>query len=762
MKETFKKNLDLILIVLVAFIYRTIHLFCWSQTPYFRTPSLDELYHHLWAGSIASGNLSFPGAFFRAPLYPYLLGAVYSFFGQGPWPSRIIQGLIGIAGCLLIYFLVLRISENRISAFSAGLILALSPMPVLFESRLLLDFLLVPLSALLLLIFIEATERKPLFSILAGLLSGIFACTRPNILAVFPFLLIWLFFASVKPRKGKIARVGIALLGFILAIAPVTIHNLHNNSQALISTQGGLNLYLGNNSATDGITPILPSEGGDWTLISAWRLAEKEVGRTLDSDELDSYYKQKAIKWAIHNPGVELKLLLNKILLLISGIEHGNNGSPEFFKTMSPVLHSPFSWKLLLPLFALILPLIRWNKKVLLLALFFFAYSATIVLFFVNARFRLPLLVPIIAIVAHSFGKNNITKSKPRIIAALLLFGLSFSLSFLFPAGKLGERGKAENFFALGNLYMREGAFEKADSLFALAIDISPSINRANLNRGIISFRKRDYTSSRNFFLSEIQTTGGKSALAYSNLCALSRITSDSSSALEFGLLSIKNEPLTTAPYINYAQSLLEFGLADSAFVIAKQGLEIDSLNTRLLNLVGSSALTKGHIDLAKSYLGKAIENRRQSVILQYELSSIYSIEAGGAEPDSIIQVKALYNLGLAHIAEGERDSALVFFKQAIAISPNFTQAHMSIGSIYEFLGKPDSALYAFEKALQLGARSPELYYNLGLVNAQLGEFSTAYTWFKGALELDSLFTPATDKLRLLYKLESENKISLE
>ncbi|HHS49816.1 MAG TPA: tetratricopeptide repeat protein [candidate division Zixibacteria bacterium] len=756
---------DLAAISTVALLYRAAHLFFWSRTPYFSTPTLDELYHHVWAGSVAGGNLRMSLPFFRAPLYPYMLGGIYAIFGDGPWPPRIVQGIIGIVACCLVYVLAIRVSGSRRAGIVAGMIIALSPMPALFESRLLLDFLLVPLGALVLILLIDAVERRPFFSILPGISIGLFALARPNILAVFPFLIAWLIW--VKGKRFKISGEGIKnavllILGLVLAISPAMVHNLSRGSRAPIATQGGLNLYLGNNPQTDGITPILPGHGGDWTLIDAWRDAETETSHCLSFDELDRFYRNKAIRWGLANPQASLKLLGRKVLLLLSGIEHGNNGSPEFFKTMSPPLYSSFAWRFLLPVALLFLPLLRWNRRLSLMAIFFLAYSATVVLFFVNARFRLPLMVPLAVFVSMPLGEGALLRTRPRYILAGALFIAGLLVCTIFPAGKLGARGMAESYFALGNLHLRNGETARADSLYSLALETSPGIDRANLNRGIIAFREGDLARAREFFAEEARLDGGKRELALSNLGVVARISADTSSALDFGARSITDNPNSTAPYINFAQSLLEFGMADSAIAVAMRGLDIDSLNVRLLNIAGAGAIETGDFARARGFLERAINQSESGAMRLYELGAIYSAEAAGAEPESAIVARAHYNLAVLEAREGNADRAMSNLHRAVRISPNLADAHIAMGTIYENSAMPDSALASFERAIELGALSAGLYYNLGLVKAQMGRWLDARDDFRSALDMDSTFAPAMEKLDLIRRLADDGEISLE
>jgi len=645
----------------------------------------------------------------------------------------------------------------------AGLIAAFSPMPALFESRLLLDWLLIPFGAAIMIYLLKTVDsQKRRFPLLTGLFIGLFAITRPNIIAVAPFLIIWL--ALQKGKKHWLEPVVVVVIGIVIPLLPVFIHNTARGEVVPVAAQGGLNLYLGNNPETDGMTPTLPGYGGDWTIREAWLSAEHETGRSLTVGEMDRFYLKKAIRFARENPGLQLGLLARKIALLSSSAEHGNNGSPHFIRRFSPVLYSPFGWGLLLILAAFGLPFIWKERATRLFLLWLIIYGATIVLFFVNARFRLPLLVGVIPIGAAGIVRAIDAIRKREISLFAWAIPLAVSISFitvLAPGHGFTARGKAESWFGLGSLYMREKNFPAADSAFMNATIAFPNIDRTNLNRGVIAYRRGAPESARAFFLKEIEI-GGQVSSAMANIGVLARFRSDTAEAIEYGNKSVEVEPFNIAAYIIYSRSLLEFGLYDSALAVAKNGFELDSLDRRLMLIAGTAALKTGDTTLAENIFSKAAYPSAPAVIRQYELSGIYSVEAAGSVADSVLMGYAFYNLGLIQNSRGKYGAALENLVRSVELVPDLPEAWAGLGTVLERTGNTENALVAFQKALELGGESPELLYNIGLVYARQEKYFEAYETFQQALKLDKDFIPASEKIELLEKLAKENKISLE
>src|SRR5258708_37298567 len=79
------------------------------------------------------------------------------------------------------------------------------------------------------------------------------------------------------------------------------------------------------------------------------------------------------------------------------------------------------------------------------------------------------------------------------------------------------------------------------------------------------------------------------------------------------------------------------------------------------------------------------------------------------------------YNLGLAHWALEHPAEAVRHWSRALALNPNFAQAHMNLGNALREEGRVTDALAHLRRALQLQP-SPFTHNNLGLALSTLGE----------------------------------------
>ena len=193
MKQEMKNKYFLATAIIIGLVLRLIHLYFFQRSPLFYPSGLDELYHHLWALRIADGEILPKAAFFRAPLYPYLIGMCYAIFGKSLLIARIPGIISGIFTIWLTFLVTYKIKKSNKAALIAAFLTALNPILIYFESRLLLDYMLVPFGLAILLFALKwFDDRQYRWLFISGLFSGLFAITRPTILLFMPIFSIWL------------------------------------------------------------------------------------------------------------------------------------------------------------------------------------------------------------------------------------------------------------------------------------------------------------------------------------------------------------------------------------------------------------------------------------------------------------------------------------------------------------------------------------------------------------------------------------------
>lgn len=404
------KRVDALIVVAllaVALLWRVVYLVEMEASPYGDNLTLDSQVYHELALAAAEGRWSDGGTFFQAPLYPWVLGSLYRVFGPQQIVAKLFQILLSVASCWLVFSIAARAFDRRVGAVALAAS-AVYGMFLYFANELLAVTLVVflDLLGLALLLRAMAVPRRVMWW-WAGVVFGLSAIARPTIL---PFVLaatVWIVVVRRKSggMRAALLEAGFFVLGIALPIAPVAAHNfMADGDLVLVAANGGVNFYIGNNPASDGITAGIPGTredrlGGQEDQVRIARESLQNLRAT--PAEVSGYWFRRGLGHIVDSPGWALRHTAYKALILFNAREISNNRAIEFVTRHSWI----FSWASLG--FGVVFPfavagLIAARGRaveVSLLLLFAAVSTATIVPFFISARFRMPLL-PIVIIFA--------------------------------------------------------------------------------------------------------------------------------------------------------------------------------------------------------------------------------------------------------------------------------------------------------------------------------------------------------------------------
>jgi Tfp pilus assembly protein PilF len=534
MKRSVRKEAYFIVgLFIFAFALRFIYLVEIKGTPMFDAPAMDAEYHDQWARTILAGEDFTEGVFFRAPLYPYFLGAIYRVFGHSYFVPRLIQFLIGSLSCVLIYLLGRKVF-NRRTARIAGLVACLYGVLIYFEGELLIPVLLVFLDLVLILTFLQTKEKRSyMMWVLCGAILGISALARPNILLVGLAFLIYILLclkAESKIRSRSVLYAGCFALGAILIISPVTLRNyVKGNDLVLIASQGGMNFYIGNNPQSDGASAVLPGARTTWwgSYEDARNMAEKAANKRLRPSEVSRFWYMEGLKFATREPLRFITLMVKKFALFWNGNELSNNRDFYFFARSAPLLKL-LIWRFLIYFpFGLIAPLAllgiilshKEGRDVLVLEIFLFIYMFSIILFFVTARYRVPLIPVFLLFSAYALdrlismiGKRKIAQFGKCLLIFLVVL---IPVNIRMPAYSSANPGKAH--YSLGVLYSKRGDKTRAKEEYQKAVLYDPNLAEAYVNLGSICGDEGKHELALDYYQKALQS-GADSAFVLYNI----------------------------------------------------------------------------------------------------------------------------------------------------------------------------------------------------------------------------------------------------
>ena len=702
------------LIFLVAFAVRLVHIWQIRPSPFFDVLLGDAHGYDEWARRLAAGDWLGTEVFYQAPLYPYFVGAVYAVFDRDLLVLRVGQALIGSASCALLGLAGARLFSKPVGLI-AGLALALYAPAIFFDGLIqksVLDMFFVCLSLWLLArILTGASTRVSWIGL--GLAMGGLALTRENALV---FIAVILAFAVVQKgsdgfggvQKGS-ERFGMVpkgaawfVIGMAVVLMPVAARNYAVGGGFYLTTsQFGSNLHIGNNPTADGTYASIRFGRGapEFERIDATEVAEEAVGHALNPSEVSSYWTSRAVKYMISQPGDWLRLTGRKVMLLLN--------ATEMLDTESQESYAEWSWPLALGSwvghFGLLVPLaiaglfVSWpeRRRLWVLHAMAVAYAASVILFFVFARYRYP-LVPFLLL----FGAAGVMGARPfwqhasaqlRGTAAAVI-GVGMVVAFWPLLSPTLMRAITEN--NLGTALQQAGRHAEAVTHHQRAISLMP-----------------DY------------------APAYNNLGASLRAAGRLEEAVAAYRQALVLKPDFDNASYNLANALLEQGQAGASVDQFRKALQSsDSVEAR--NNLGIALAAKGDFAGALSEFRAALAIDERSVHAHRNLGNMLIDGGVRAEGMSHLQraadlapdqPEAAYDIGTVLLQEQDFAGAATRFRAALAIKPGWAEAHNNLGSALASQGQLADALDQFERALKARPDYREALANRNQARAALG-----------------------------------------
>ncbi len=610
-----------ILVLVLAFAVKTGYLSERLQLPDLHHPTMDAKFHDEWAAGLAFGTWTANlerirnEPYFRAPLYPYAVSGVYRVAGRNPTAVFFLQALLGAVNVALMFVVCRRLFGTR--AGWIGSIVMIGYWPVTyFDAEMLIPVLAVALDLAFLLSLIIAMESTRVrFTLIAGLVLGLAAITRPNILLAAP-VAGWFLTARAPVHRGR--RLAAFVLGAVLAILPVTVRNgIVGHDFVPIASQGGGNFYIGNNPKSDGVTAVIPGTRADWWGgFEDWRaVATRAEGRALKPSEVSGYWYRRGVAFLIHDPRTAARLYVRKFRLLFGNGEVSNQRQMYFVREQSRVLSTlPVNFAFILAMSALgLVALVRtgrraaWKEPRLLPHMLAIVYGLSVLIFFVSSRHRLPMAILLIpgAAVGCSAIIDAASRRVWRTLGGELVLALAIFTASMANPLHVGALAEARGQFDLGIDYMHDNDLGRASTWLDAAIASDPSYAPAWLARGRVN--------------------------AWSDRLE--------SALLDFERAAVLDSTLADV-FLQTGVVLQKLGRHDEAGRAYRRALTLDPSSVEALNNLADVSFRQDQPETAKGYLARALA-------------------LDPAFPNS------LYGLGYYYELKGDRDRAIEFYRRA-------------------------------------------------------------------------------------------------
>ena len=422
-------------VLLVAALVRGAVLVGLRDTVYWDFLLWDERTYDTWARHLVHGERHYIHSL--SPLPAYLVAGIYRVFGAEPLHFRIVNVLLGVGLCAVLFAIGRRIGGVGVG-LGAALVCALYRPFVLFSVTLLKEPFGLLLFALVVLLSLQELERHHAGrALLLGGVAGLLTNVRQNAVVVLLVVAVALVVRLAQvTRAAPLRRAALAALllcaGFGVATAPFVIANHRGTGSASPAPLAGFDLYRGN--YVDGPTPYynpvpFSSPNPDTQGIEFTIEASRREGRRLTLAEASSYWTREVAREAAQRPAAFGRKVSHKLLASLNAWEEADNHSLEFMSAFVPALRlSPFGFWLVMPLgLASLVLLARRDRRSGVLLAMVLVYGATMVLVFPNMRIRAPLLVILIPYAVAGLAQVRAWRADGRRTAGAFA-GLSLAL----------------------------------------------------------------------------------------------------------------------------------------------------------------------------------------------------------------------------------------------------------------------------------------------------------------------------------------------
>ena len=535
-----------------ALCVRVLHVAALRGSPFFDFMLGDADTYDAWGLNLAAGDWLGQEVFYQAPLYPYFLGVVYATFGHDYMAVRLVQAVLGAGACALLARAGW-ILFGRSAGIASGLLLAFYAPAIFFDGMVqksVLDLFFLCLALRLIAGLLARDDFGPARTWFGcGLAMGALILTRENALVLAAILVAWPFFRSAsvrsasvrsasvrsrqgrgEPRRTQALCASLALVaGLACALLPVAVRNqIVGGEFHLTTSQLGTNLYIGNNPAANGsYMPLRPGRGSaKYEREDAIALAEQATGRALTPSEVSSYWSGRAIDFATSHPADWLRLMTRKVALLFDAVEAVDSEDQYTVAAWSWPLRATGRFDH----FGIIVPLAvlgifaTWGDRRRLAVLYVLmgSYAASVLLFYVFARYRYPLIpfLVLFAGVGLTGALNFMRTATYPVRAACAASVLSIAIFSNTGSPTSVKMMAAVTHYNLGNAYKVHGDPEAAISHYLEALAHNETFPEAhhNLSATYASIGRNDL-AEKHYRINLARNPGD--ALAHNNLANL-------------------------------------------------------------------------------------------------------------------------------------------------------------------------------------------------------------------------------------------------
>lgn len=441
---------DLVIAVALVLVYVAVWGFEYSTDLLGRSPVLDAQENLGWVESIREQQLP-AEPLYRALLYPSLLSLLPFSVTSLPQVALVFGLGCHVLSAFLVYRLARHVWKSQPAGWGGALVYAVYPVALYFSVQVLDVTFATTLFLAALVCLLCPKKPSAAWQLLGGICIGLAVLARPNFLLVALVLpIVAMILSQARGRLSWTAPFYVGLPICLLLLGQGLISQRISGDFRILPWQGSYNLYAANKTGANGRYFVqqfsfekLPV-GVNPTRKESEVLYQQAVGEdaSLEIDAMSAHWRAALCDDVLDNPFRWLGLMGRKVIYLFNDWEQYNNLSYAYQKERFSLLrYNPLGWGVLVLIACL--ALVYGSGKcdcwgLAMLGLIGLTYAAGVLLFFVSARFRLP-LAPLLCVAAAGVVYLRPLIEPKRV---LLTVGLLLPLGLLVYGNWFGARDR--------------------------------------------------------------------------------------------------------------------------------------------------------------------------------------------------------------------------------------------------------------------------------------------------------------------------------
>ena len=641
-----------------ALAVRVVYLLESADNPTFDIPISDAGTYDRIARSLTAGRPMGSDFFWQPVFYPAFLTAAHIASGSSLVFVKALQALLGAVTCVLVYLLGCSVFDRRTGGLAALLAALYGPL-IFFEGELLATGWAAFWAVGLILLFLRAEQRRRSSSYFAvGVCGALAILTRPTFLLFFAAACSWLAFSQYRAgteHRTVGRRLAALAAGFCLLVVPVAVQSQRVTGElGFLPASAWLNAHIGNNPEPCQTLGIRPGEA--WDRLN---LVPETSHASVVSADRRAWFRAKTLDYVRSEPLSFLRGVADKSLQFVSSRELTRNLDLYCFRQWSGLL-AVLTWKLggfgfpfgvLAPL-AVAGLILGWQRIPTPLLLFVVLYPLSVILVFVAARYRVP-MVPVLCVLAAAAVTLAIDAIRERRVRRLGLaagFASAVALLSAVPGPFCQEQGSYESelYRVLGTARARRGEIREAALHLSRAVEIDPG----------------------NFD-------------AHNDLAMAFEQQGQFDLAARESRLALALRPDSAAAHTNLANALTSLGRVEEALLLYRRTLELQP------------AFPGAHANLANALMERG---QREEAVVYYRRE----LERRPDFPE------AHYLLAQALLKMGRPAEAVGHYQRALELRPNLAAAHYGLAGALLGLDRTEEAILHYRRVLQIDPNSTQ------------------------------------------------------